>query len=376
MRLAEDFRGDSVALRAFLRSPARIDFLRQATSICSFVVRERDDLRPRGVMHMLGEHTSRQALDVEIFECDLAETVDQIAAELVAEIPAAIADTGVVSSQSRNALATDVRAAFASGNSALAATQPLGCALGPAGTGDRLAVAQRHQRGKSQVNADAIRPSALDHLNLNVENDIPLSGLSREDRALGLGWHLAVPAHLDLARHADDAELAGLADRQAVTDAEVRGVVANGGAEAGKTSLGTALDPSKERLEALIQLAQHLLLRSARPTALSFRRIAPNNRQRGHLFIAAYRDAFAVSLDTVLKCCVVEATKIAKHFVKRSALHLVRLHAIFVAQNHKWNLFCFGINFNKGTRIPHRPEGRCPLRVSRWGNSNPCHSRP
>jgi len=55
---------------------------------------------------------------------------------------------------------------------------------------------------------------------------------------------------LDLARHTDDADPSGLAERQAIADAEVGGLIAARGTEAG---LLAPLKSGEERLEALIQ---------------------------------------------------------------------------------------------------------------------------
>lgn len=334
--------GYNPAFRAGLRSATRIDFDEHDIGAFSLISQLRNDQSPRGVMHMLSEHPGCQALDIEVFDGDPAETVDQIAAELVTEIPAAIADPGVVSSQRGHALAPDLGAALASGHGALTATQPLGCALRPARTGDCLAVAQRHECGQPHVDANDVRPGAFDGFDLDVEDDEPFARLPGKDCALGLTWHFAVPAHLDFARQADDAKLARFADRQSIADAKVSGVVASGGAKAWEADLGTAPDPAEECLESLVQLAQHLLLSGAGPAALIWN-VAPDDWQRHDLLVALDRDALAVSLNAVLQPGVVKPAEVAQHFAQRCGLGAVRFDPEFVREDHLPALLAFDV---------------------------------
>src|SRR5690606_31568553 len=150
--------------------------------------------------------------------------------------------------------------------------------LRPVGARHGLAGAQRHKAGEAEVDADAIRTGALLRLNLDVEDDVPLAALAGEDRGLGLTRQSTVPPHLDLAGHADEAELAGLADREAVADAELGSVKAGTGTKARETGFVAALEPGKERLERLVEPAEHLLLGSERPAG-EFRSSAANGLQ-------------------------------------------------------------------------------------------------
>src|SRR5690606_13248490 len=66
--LAQGLRLNCPAFRAGLRGAARIDLDERATSLCSFVVEHRDQLRPCGVVYVAGEHSTRQPANVEVLD--------------------------------------------------------------------------------------------------------------------------------------------------------------------------------------------------------------------------------------------------------------------------------------------------------------------
>lgn len=335
------FDGDNPAFRAGLAGSAWIDFDELATGAFSLVASERGDKTPRGVIYVLGQHPGCQAFDVEFFDCDPTETIDQIAADLVTEVAAAIADPGVIAGQCDDAFAPHVGPALATNNGALTQAQALRGLLRPAGSRDCLAIAERYEVGQSEINADAIRPGALDCFDLDVKDDVPLACLTGEDRGLRLARHLAMPSHLDLTGNADEAETAGLADCQPVPDAEIGGVITSAGTEAGEPGFCPAPDAGEECLEAFVELAQNLLLRGTGPSTVCVGSVAANDGQRHNLLIAPDRDTLAVSFYTMLKTGIVEFTEIAKHTRQNLALRLIWLKAIFVAENHDLFLIVF-----------------------------------
>ena len=69
--IAQRLRRHPSAAVAFLGSSTRIDHRDQTTSICGFVVGERDQLAPRGIEYGLGEHAARQPSDVQVLEGDV-----------------------------------------------------------------------------------------------------------------------------------------------------------------------------------------------------------------------------------------------------------------------------------------------------------------
>ena len=83
---------DRAALRACLRSPARINQHHDATGAFCLVANMLDDLVPRGVMHGFGEHPCRQSLDVQVLKGDVRMLVHESPRELVREVPPLVSD--------------------------------------------------------------------------------------------------------------------------------------------------------------------------------------------------------------------------------------------------------------------------------------------
>lgn len=329
----ERFNGDDPALGARLGSSSRIDHHDLTASVCSFVGDQSSQLSPRGVVHMLRQHSASEALNVQIFNRNTPEAVDELAALFVQEVSAARRNVRLMLSDCRLALAPDLRAAFAASQRTLQDTKPLSVALRCIRAANRLAVAQRDQRRKPKVNANAFGAGTLDRRDLDVKYDIPLASIAREDCRRRLARKFAVPADLDLAWDADETEFARLPQCQTITNAEVCGVVSVAGAEAGEACLVATFDAAEEGFERLIELAHDLLLRGGRPTAL-MRKLFADQRKARDLLVAADRDTLLVGQNAVLKSGVVKLAEVIKHLRQESGLRLVGFDPVAVAQNH------------------------------------------
>jgi len=358
---------DRSTFRARLRSSPRIDLHQLDTSSCSLVFEHSGQLRPRGIVNVLGQHPGCEALHVQVFDRDTAKTVDQIAGNLVQVVAPLGCDAGVESGEGRLALRPRRGAALAPSNRALAAAQLTSSTLRPVRAWHGLAGAQRHKAGEAEVDADAIRAGAILRLNLDVEDDVPFASLPRQDRRLRLAGQLAVPPHLDLAGHADEAELAGLADRKAVADAELGSVKASTGTKAREAWFVAALEPGKERFERLVKTAENLLFGSERPAGES-RSSTANGLQLVGLHLVGHRHLpTAPCIDALFQSGVIELAEVAEHFPERSGLRPVRLDAVFVAQDHRLLALlrfdvtadsCFGNGADSGYEIGFAPQRR------------------
>lgn len=322
---------DRSAFRTGLGSSTRIDFDQFATGTFSLVAKVGDDLSPRGVVNVLGKHPSRQAFDVEIFDCDAPKAVDEIAADLVAEVAPLRGDVTLKLGECPNALATDFGPALAPSNGSLSPAQPLGRALGPVRAVYRFPVAQRDKTSEAKINAHTVGTGAIFGRNVNVKNNIPLVALPRQDGGLRLGRQVSMPADLDLARDADDAELAGLAKRQAVTHAKVSGMVAANGAEARKSGFGSSLHASEEGTVCLVETAKNLLFGSARPAA-NFRHVPTQLRKMRRLRLVSQGNPTTPRADTLFKGRIVKAAEVGQHVGKSRSLRAIRIDAVFVGE--------------------------------------------
>lgn len=257
--LGQRLLGDGPAFWAHLGSSSRIDLHDLTTSVRSFVEDHCGQLRPRGVVHMLREHPASEALDIQVFNRNASEAVDDLAAFFVQKIAPGI---GNVRLQFRNgglSLSSRHRPALASGKGALNTAELARVPLYDVRAGDGLPVAESNKGRKPHVDADAIGAGALNRFDLDVKDNVPLSSVAREDSGLRLAGHVAMPTNLDLTGDADKSELAGLADRHSVANAEIGGVVAVTRSEPWKTWFLPAFTAREERLERLVQLAHNLL---------------------------------------------------------------------------------------------------------------------
>lgn len=329
----ERFLGDGPALWARLGGAARVDLDKLATGTFSLVANHLDELPPRGVVNFFGQHAARKTLDVQVFDSDATEAIDELPALFVQEVSAGISDVCLMLRDGSLALAADLRAALASGKCALERSQLAGVALGDARTVDGLAVAQRGEARQPEVETDAVGARPLDGSNLDVEDCVPLTGVAGEDHRLRLARQVAMPANLDLTRNADEGQLAVLADRHAVANTEVGCVIAVASPEAREARLVATLDPAEERLEGLVELPHHLLLCGCGP-APNVRQVAADDRQAGDLIVGADRDALLVGADAVFEGGVVELTEVAQHLAQERSLRPVRFDAVAVAQQH------------------------------------------
>ena len=324
---------DDPALGARLGSSARIDIDEFAAGAFSLVAKHRDELSPRGIVDMLGQHPCGQALNVEIFDRDTAEGVDNFTALLVQKIAPAISDARLHPGDRSLALAPHPRATLAAGERPLQYPQLAGVTLGDVGASDRRAVAERNEAREPNVEPDAIGTGALYSGHFDVKNDVPFARVAAEDSGLGFARKRAVPTDLYLARHADEAQFTALADREPIADAEVGGMISIARLEAGKAGLCAAMNTAEECFVGLVEFSQNLLLRSCRPTAL-VRQARANLRERHNLLVAPDRNATPIGADTVLEGSVIQLTKIAKHIRQRSFLRWVGIEAVFVAKDH------------------------------------------
>lgn len=355
--LSKRFGLDRATSRAGLRCAARIDFNQFDTGAFSLVSKHRNDLRPRGVVDVLGVHPSRQALEVEVFDGDPPEPVDQITCEFVTEIPTTTADAVVIAGESCGTLAPALGPALASGDCSLPALQTLCGAFRPVRSGDDLTAGQCNEIGEAEVDADAIGPGAVLSLNLNMKDDIPPASLTGQDRALWLIGQFPVPLDLDLAGDSNKAELAGFADRHAVAHAKIGSMVASAGLKAREPGFVATLHAAKERLICLVETAKHLLLRGAGPAPL-FRIVAANGRQRHDLLVASDRNALAIRLDAMLQRCIVEPTKVAQHLTKRSLLGAGGVDTEFVGKYHGFGSVLVVSGLIKSASLDCRPVAR------------------
>jgi hypothetical protein len=98
-------------------------FVERDTSICRFVIEHRGQSAPRGVSNVFGQHRARKALHVEAFDRDPAETVNEIAGNVVQVVSPLRSDMSLELGESCLSLRPSLRSTLAAGNSTLPAAQ-------------------------------------------------------------------------------------------------------------------------------------------------------------------------------------------------------------------------------------------------------------
>lgn len=331
--LAQEFGFDRPAFGAGLRSAARIDLDERATSLHSFIVEHRDQLRPSGVVNVLGEHAARQSFDVEVFNGNTPEPTHESSGNLMQVIASPVRETGVIARQSLARLFAPPRSPLAPCERPLTPTKASGVRLGVVWPRDEFPGRERGEAGKTAINTDSIAESFRADFGVHLQDDEPFAVLATDDRALGFTRKGAMPLDLDLAGDTHDADTARLPERQAVTNAKRSCVVSRCGTKAGEAGLFSTFDPIKEGLECVGQPAENAVLCCERPssevtifgaTSLQFESL-PHIRQANPPPLP--------SLDPLLQASIVEPREVAKHGVQIEALNAVGIEPIFVGED-------------------------------------------
>jgi hypothetical protein len=227
--LREGLRLDRPALRARLRRATWIDSDDFGTGSCSLVPQYRNQLSPRGIKNMLGEHTARQTLNVQVFNADAGKSAADIGRELVQKIVSPASNFPRVGRKSGLSFRAAAGSSFASSQNSLSAPQALAARLIQLGRAivSPFDNAISEDRPKSILTVSPCRGSTSATSTWKTTNHLPFCRVRiAEDGLLGRArCHL----HLDLVRDADDAEVPILPQRQPISDTELGGVIASRG---------------------------------------------------------------------------------------------------------------------------------------------------
>lgn len=164
------------ATHACLRGAGGIHTQYHATSLCRFVTQDLEELSPSGIVNLSGQHAASESLDGQRFDIDHAVGVDQASRRLVVKIPTLVANLCMGSLEQRHCLAPSLRAALASGHTALGEAQLRLCLLVPARIFNDRTIAQHSKTRKPQVDADVFIQNTVGKVfDLHAETDVPAS---------------------------------------------------------------------------------------------------------------------------------------------------------------------------------------------------------
>lgn len=322
--ISERLRRYQTTVVAFLRSSTRIDPCDQTTSICCFVVGERDQLTPRSIKYELGEHAARQPCDVHILKGDVRIAVDQRAGQLVGKVPPLIGRLFGVTRKILLRLEPALTSPLAPGKSTLKATLFLRCLGNPLRGSDEFTFRRGDQAGQADINSDncCAMDRPLNIRRFDREANVPFAARPGNYGRSNLGviWKPPMPLDLDFARNPDDAKLSAFADHKAVAYPEVSAIVPAFRSETRKSSLAF-FQTSEECLEGFVDTPQNLLFRCISVSSQLL--ITKTNVLQlvGLIKIAKRFASPLIRFDTLLKAGVIQVTETSKHIRQAISLH-------------------------------------------------------
>src|SRR5215471_15530333 len=293
---------------------------------------------PSGVVDRAGQHSARKSFDVEVFHRDQPIVFDQPAAEMMMKGSTLVSDFTVRLGHQCGGLAAAVAAALASGKPTLGAAQVCQPAPEVPGIVDLLAIRKRHKAVQSDIYADILgRLRQRDTVALDGKTYVPMVHVSLDRN--GFDLTLDRPVQLDLDEtSALDPQLAVIEQSAAIAvGRKGDAVVPPERTEAREAGLLAASYPSEERLEGLIQPAQHIL--TAGEVGQSDQPFGPHGLQLVGLVVVV--DALAAHFPGVapfLQGGVVQVASLVELVLEKLNLGLVRVQAVFVGEVHLLSL--------------------------------------
>lgn len=343
------------AMRASHTCVAWVDLLKLPTSIRSFVGEYQEEGRPRNVRNRLCKvMVLDQSLDVQVFDGDVIETINQILRRLVVKIFATTRDFQVSERDFLARLRTVLTAALLAAQSPLKFRQILAGVVQVARILNRLAVAQSGKRLDTNVNADALA---------GLGQWFRLSNLANEQREPSIS--AARDAQLDATafNRATQANPASPDTRNGQLVAPQRagalrfillaeGVVAVAPFEARKACLSTALRASlEERLECLINALKCIALNRAQ-VSFHVGQATRIGQMPGLLNIIDRVAGHSITLNPLLKGSIVNLARVFK-------FALASLNEIRIGANLKLESFVSYVIFGLSHRVQRL--NRCAL---------------
>ena len=327
---------DGSALRASLTGPARVDGDDTNTSVFSFVFDHRPQLGPRGITNRLGEHRLSQARYIEIFNCNQGVTANQVPRKFVGKIPSLISRLGTMTREVLFCFEPAFASQLATGNRSLETTMFPKRLFSKLWRIDCFAVRCGDQAGQTNIDTDRalVGPWTVDFRNGDLETGVPFSASARYDGStnFGIGRDAAMPLDFDLAGDANNTDVPRLSYRQAIANTKFCTTKTTFRLESRESSM-PLFDPTEKGFKSLIKPPKDLLL--CCKTVLDQSLVnSPNGFQFSRLLVKTEANAFAsVSINSLLKCCIVQIAKALQHIRHFEDLLLIRVNSIFAGQD-------------------------------------------
>ena len=348
--------------RAHLRCVARVHRDPPTTSLRSFVVEEREELRPTCIADALGNVAAGQPLDVQDFCNDHRVCINQRPAELVLEVEPPVPDTLVMLADQAAELPVLAAAPLAAGAALLEHGQPLLARPEPARVIDFLARREGDKRQQTHVEADRFQRAGQGFGvgQLKLEDDAPVAQPVALDDSLPDNGSLrqrAVPEQADAAHmlHVQ----ATVTEMQAIAVDVAHGVEAAAPFVARIARRLPGLDAAKEGGIGFVEAAERLLDRTVvQPRGVGIK-LADRLKLAG---LRSVVDALAALLPrqaALGEGVVVQAPVYPENAIQRLTLFVGRIQAVLVREIH----LCL-------KTVAPQAGGLAERRPCRWGHDH------
>jgi hypothetical protein len=235
-------------------------FHQLTTSLCRFVRELCDERRPPGVIYRLGQHSSGHPSYVQLFNDYQAEQRYQCSRHLVREVCALVTHMRVGALQGSNRFLSVITTAFTAGNRTL---RPPDFGMGffvVSGVFNLGPIRQSGEGRQSHIKTGFFGRSRQSfRLTFDAQHSIPPSGLALDGDGFDLAFYWAMRLDFNGA-YTLQPQFAVVEHFAAVAiTGEGDAVIATDRAESRIAGLLTVLYATKERIESLINAAQHVL---------------------------------------------------------------------------------------------------------------------
>jgi len=244
------------AAQACLRSTARVNFHEYAPGALSLVREHKKKVGPPSVVDGLSEHSRREAFHVQIFDCNQAVLIDDLARFFVMKVAALVANVIMESLKQQDGFAPAIRSFLTSRNAPLQVSKLALCGSKPAWILNCRSVAERDELTQSDINTYGVRTEGQRRgFTLNRKNSKPTIRLSFDRQSFYGPGKWAVQLNSNLTDLGQPQSVSG----QRIADfSKCHAVVSTCRSKSRIPRLVSCLNPSKEAVKGQLNALQNV----------------------------------------------------------------------------------------------------------------------
>jgi hypothetical protein len=332
--LTQTFRNERTAATTAPGCAGRVHSKEVAPGTFSLVRNLVDEHAPSGICYGLGKKPASQSLNVQILNCNRAEVGNDSLTNLVMKIRSLVANVCLSALQKLHGLTSAMRALLPSRNFALAGSETCLRLTIPARILNLAAITQRREVSQANVDTDTRGDfGQRSGLAFDGKANVPFATLALDGDSLDLSLNRTVQLDLDQSNTLHS-QLAGIEQPTASAVTRKRDAIeAPMRLETREPCCRFALHASKERLESLIDSAQHILTSGE----IRQREIASRSNLFQLICLRVVVDRLTIQsprIAALLQTTVVKSARLAQLTVKRASLSTCRIHSVLERKTH------------------------------------------